>query len=122
MLIENLRYMSANCTVEVSEAGGTGRRGGGGDVGEHINLVFSLNIRASLGVIVCERALNLGERSEPRECYSRERATKPREAISPPFPAVASLLACHSRVYFFEKSSKWRPYSQAMGVKGEETR
>ena len=101
MLIESLRYMSANCTVEVSEAGGTGRRGGGGDVGEHIKLVFSLNIRASLGVIVCERALHLGERSEPRECYSRERATKPREAISPPFPAVASLLACHSRVYFF---------------------
>ena len=30
MLIENLRYMSANCTVEVSEAGGAGREGGGG--------------------------------------------------------------------------------------------
>ena len=33
MLIENLRYMSANFTVEVSEAGGVGREGGGGDVG-----------------------------------------------------------------------------------------
>ena len=30
MLIENLRYMSANFTVEVSEAGGAGREGGGG--------------------------------------------------------------------------------------------
>ena len=102
MLIENLRYMSANCTVEVSEAGGAGREGGGGggDVGEHVNLVFSLNIRASLGVIVCEQALHLGERSEPRECDTRERTTKPREAISPPFPFVASLLACHSRVCF----------------------
>ena len=29
MLIENLRYMSANFTVEVSEAGGVGREGGG---------------------------------------------------------------------------------------------
>ena len=88
MLIENLRYMSANCTVEVSEAGGAGREGGGGgvDVGEHVNLVFSLNIRASLGVIVCEQALHLGERSEPRECDTRERTTKPREAFSPPPP------------------------------------
>ena len=100
MLIESLRCMSANCTVEVSEAGGTGRRGGGGDVGEHINLVFSLNIRASLEVIVCEQALHLGEPSEPRECDTRERTTKPREASSPPPPALVFPLACHSRVYF----------------------
>ena len=62
MLIGNLRYMSANCTVEVSEAGGQG--GEGGDVGEHINLFFSLNIRASLGVIVCKQALHLGEETK----------------------------------------------------------
>ena len=75
---------------------------GGSDVGEHINLVFSLNIRASLGVIVCEQALHLGERSEPRECDTRERTTKPREAISPPFPFVASLLGATRACAFYD--------------------
>ena len=62
MLIENLRYMSAKLHSR-GVRGGRGRagRGGGGDVGEHVNLVFSLNIRASLGVLVCEQALHLGE-------------------------------------------------------------
>ena len=32
MLIGNPRYMSANCTVEVSEAGGAGQGGEGGGV------------------------------------------------------------------------------------------
>ena len=99
MLIENLRYMSANYTVEVSEAGGAGR-GRGGDVGEHINLVFSLNIRVSLGVIVCEQALHLGKRSEPRECDTRERTTKPQEASSPP-PPLSRLPSRATRAWTF---------------------
>ena len=41
MLIGNLRYMSANCTVERGQGGEGGE---GSDVGEHISLVFSLNI------------------------------------------------------------------------------